>query len=227
LPGAAFSLMSLQVTETRRRKVLIVDDHPIVRQGLRSMIDAESDLRICGEAETEKEARAAIRALEPDVVVIDLSLEQGDGINLVRDVHAHHPQLALLVLSMHDETIYAERLLAVGASGYIMKQAAADQLITALRCVLDGETYLSESVRRALTDRTRIAVGELNPLSARELQVLGMIGRGVSSRDMALELSISVKTVESHRLSIKRKLKLTTNAQLVQYAIKWYGSPAA
>jgi DNA-binding NarL/FixJ family response regulator len=214
-------------TAARRRKVLIVDDHPIVRQGLRAMIDAERDLRICGEAQTEKEARAAIRELEPDVVVVDLSLDQGDGINLVRDVHAHHPQLALLVLSMHDEAIYAERLLAVGASGYIMKQAAADQLITALRCVLDGGTYLSDAVRRTLTDRKLITAGESSKLSARELQVLGMIGRGVSSRDIALSLSLSVKTIESHRLAIKRKLNLTTNAQLVQYAIKWYGSPAA
>jgi DNA-binding NarL/FixJ family response regulator len=211
----------------RRRKVLIVDDHPIVRQGLRSMIDAERDLRICGEAENEKEGRAAIRALQPDVVVVDLSLEQGDGINLVRDVHAHHPEIALLVLSMHDESIYAERLLAVGASGYLMKKAAADQLITALRCVLAGETYLSESVRRALSERKRISAGAPTKLSARELQVLGMVGRGVASREIALALSLSVKTIESHRLSIKRKLNLTTNAQLVQYAIKWYGSPAA
>jgi DNA-binding NarL/FixJ family response regulator len=214
-------------TAERRRKVLIVDDHPIVRQGLRAMIDAEADLRICGEAETEKEARAQVRALSPDVVVVDLSLEQGDGINLVRDIHAHHPDIALLVLSMHDEAIYAERLLAVGASGYIMKQAAADQLITALRCVLEGETYLSAGVRRALDDRSRISADEPSKLSARELQVLGMIGRGVSSRDIAQALSLSVKTIESHRLSIKRKLNLTTNAQLVQYAIKWYGSPAA
>jgi DNA-binding NarL/FixJ family response regulator len=211
----------------RRRKVLIVDDHPIVRQGLRSMIDAERDLKIIGEVATEREARAAIRALEPDVVVVDLSLEQGDGINLVRDVHAHHPDVAQLVLSMHDESIYAERLLAVGASGYLMKKAAADQLITALRCVLAGETYLSETVRRALSERKRLAADEPTKLSARELQVLGMIGRGVSSRDIAQALSLSVKTIESHRLSIKRKLNLTTNAQLVQYAIKWYGSPAA
>jgi len=188
---------------------------------------AERDLRICGEAETEKEARAAIRTLEPDVVVIDLSLEQGDGINLVRDVHAHHPGIALLVLSMHDESIYAERLLAVGASGYLMKKAAADQLITALRCVLAGETYLSDAVQRAISERKRISANEPSKLSARELQVLGMIGRGVGSRDIAQALSLSVKTIESHRLSIKRKLNLTTNAQLVQYAIKWYGSPAA
>ncbi|MET0292304.1 MAG: response regulator transcription factor [Steroidobacteraceae bacterium] len=219
--------MTRPTSPPRRRKVLIVDDHPIVRQGLRSMIDAEPDLRICGEAENEREARLAIRELQPDVVVVDLSLDQGDGISLVRDVHAHHPDVALLVLSMHDESIYAERLLAVGASGYIMKQAAADQLTTALRCVLDGGTYLSEGMRRTLVGQSATTAGEPSKLSARELQVLGMIGRGVSSRDIAQALSLSVKTIESHRLSIKRKLNLTTNAQLVQYAIKWYGSPAA
>jgi len=219
--------MTRPAVAARRRRVLIVDDHPIVRQGLRSMIDAERDLKIVGEAENEKEARAAIRTLAPEVVVVDLSLEQGDGINLVRDVHAHHPEIAVLVLSMHDEAIYAERLLAVGANGYLMKKAAADQLITALRCVLAGETYLSEGVQRAISERKRVSADEPSKLSARELQVLGMIGRGVGSREIALALSLSVKTIESHRLSIKRKLNLTTNAQLVQYAVKWYGSPAA
>ena len=124
------------------RRVLIVDDHPIVRQGLRAMIDAEADLKICGEAQSERGARIAVRELLPDVVIVDLSLEEGDGISLIRDLHAHHPGIALLVLSMHDEAIYAERLLAAGAAGYIMKQAAADQLITALRAVLRGDTYL-------------------------------------------------------------------------------------
>jgi DNA-binding NarL/FixJ family response regulator len=206
-------------------RVLIVDDHPIVRQGLRAMIDAEPDLRICGEAQTEREARGAIRSLEPDAVIIDLSLEEGDGINLVRDAHAHHPDIALLVLSMHDESIYAERLLQVGASGYIMKQAASDQLITALRTVLRGDTYLSQAMRGRLGSG-RVPDDEHAPsrLSTRELQVMGMIGRGQSSREIAEVLSLSVKTIESHRQSIKQKLRLANNAQLVQYALKWYGS---
>jgi DNA-binding NarL/FixJ family response regulator len=177
------SSMSLKAFGQRKgvAKVLIVDDHPIVRQGLRAMIDAEPDLHICGEAETEREARGAIRALEPDAVVIDLSLEEGDGINLVRDAHAHHPDIALLVLSMHDESIYAERLLQVGAAGYIMKQAASDQLITALRTVLRGDTYLSQAMRARLgggrgSDDEHAA----SKLSTRELQVIGMIGRGQS-----------------------------------------------
>src|SRR6201996_6686440 len=129
-----------------QRRVLIVDDHPIVRQGLRRMIELEPDLVVCGDVQSEREARAAIRALAPDVVIVDISLAQGDGLELVRDVHAQRPELPMLVLSMHDELIYAERLLAAGASGYIMKQAASDQLLIALRKVLVGETYLSESL---------------------------------------------------------------------------------
>ncbi len=208
-----------------KRRVLIVDDHPIVRQGLKRMIESEPDLEVCGEAATESQARRAIRELDPDIVIVDLALQEGDGLELVRDVHAHHPDVPMLVLSMHDETIYAERLLSEGASGYIMKQAAADQLLNALRTVLRGETYLSEALRHQLEARSGVPVGESHPvdrLSNRELQVLNLIGRGVSSREIARELGLSVKTVESHRQSLKRKLHLATNAQLVQYAINWF-----
>ena len=214
-----------------RRKVLIVDDHPIVRQGLRLMIDAEPDLRVCGEAQSEREARAAIRELEPDVVIVDISLAQGDGLELVRDVHAHHAGLPMLVLSMHDELIYAERLLAAGASGYIMKHAASDQLLVALRRVLKGEQYLSETLAQNL-DRMRgggssgagASTDPIERLSNRELQVLSLIGRGQSSREAAEALGLSVKTVETHRQGLKRKLNLATNAQLLQYAINWYAN---
>jgi len=144
----------------------------------------------------------------------------------VRDVHAHHPDVPMLVLSMHDETIYAERLLAEGASGYIMKQAAADQLLNALRAVLRGERYLSEQLAQTLGVRDGAAGGDavdpVRRLSNRELQVLNLVGRGVSSRDIAAELGLSVKTVESHRQSIKRKLNLATNSQLLQYAMNWF-----
>jgi DNA-binding NarL/FixJ family response regulator len=217
---------------TEKRKVLIVDDHPIVRQGLRLMIDAELDLVVCGEAQSEREARSAIREHEPDVVIVDISLAQGDGLELVRDVHAHHSGLPMLVLSMHDELIYAERLLAAGASGYIMKQAASDQLLVALRRVLAGGRYLSEALAQNLERSRGSSVGRaglnggdpVKRLSNRELQVLSLIGRGQSSREAAEGLGLSVKTVETHRQSLKRKLSLATNAQLLQYAINWYAN---
>ncbi len=212
--------------KSARRRVLIVDDHPIVRQGLKRMIETEPDMEVCGEAATEAQARRAIRELMPDIVIVDLALQEGDGLELVRDVHAHHPDVPMLVLSMHDETIYAERLLAEGASGYIMKQAAADQLLNALRAVLRGDRYLSEQLAQTLGVRDGGAVGDavdpVRRLSNRELQVLNLVGRGVSSRDIAAELGLSVKTVESHRQSIKRKLNLATNSQLLQYAMNWF-----
>jgi DNA-binding NarL/FixJ family response regulator len=216
----------------RQRLVFIVDDHPIVRQGLRRMIDLEPDLAVCGEAESERQARTALRSLEPDVVIIDLSLTEGDGIELVRDLHAQRPQLPLLVLSMHDELIYAQRLLAAGASGYIMKHAASDQLLGALRLVLEGGIYLSDAIADATGTRPkkadkRTASNPVDQLSNRELQVLSLIGRGLSSREAAATLGVSVKTVESHRQSLKRKLHLATNALLLHYAINWMRQPSA
>jgi len=212
-----------------RRRVLIVDDHPIVRHGLKTMIDAEPDLMVCGEAESDREARAVLRQLDPDVMIVDVSLAQGDGMDLVREVHAQRPQLPMLVLSMHDEAIYAERLLAAGARGYIMKEAAYDQLLVALRKVLGGGVYLSEAMAARLGSRGEEGADPVDPvgrLSNRELQVLSLIGRGLSSRRAAESLNVSVKTVESHRQSLKRKLNLATNPQLLQYALKWYASRA-
>jgi DNA-binding NarL/FixJ family response regulator len=214
-------------TLAAKRRVLLVDDHPIVRQGLRRMLEAEPDLSVCAEADSEPAAREAIRTNKPDIVIVDLSLDRGDGIELVREMHAEDPQLRMLVLSMHDETIYAERLLAAGAMGYIMKQAASDQLLTAVRRVLEGRTYVSEAVQRTLDARSgesRAAdpTDPVSRLSNREVQILNMVGRGMSSRDIATEFGLSVKTIESHRQTIKHKLGLATNSQLLQYAMKWF-----
>ena len=196
------------------------------------MIETESDLVVCGEVQTEREARAAIRALVPDVVIVDISLAQGDGLELVRDVHAQRPELPMLVLSMHDELIYGERLLAAGASGYIMKQAASDQLLVALRRVLSGGIYVSETLagsigKPRMDGADGVTSDPIERLSNRELQVLSLIGRGLSSREAADGLGLSVKTVETHRQSLKRKLNLATNAQLLQYAINWYGNQSS
>jgi DNA-binding NarL/FixJ family response regulator len=209
------------------RRVIIVDDHPIVRQGLRRLIDQEEDLAVCGEAESVREARQLVRELSPDVLIVDISLKQGDGLELVRDARAHYPSLPILVLSMHDETIYAERMLSAGANGYIMKQAASEQFLVAVRRVLEGGIYVSEAVGNTMIQKfasggAYISNNPIDRLSNRELQILHMIGKGASTRDTAEALNLSVKTVESHRQRIKRKLNLTTGAQLVQYAVNWF-----
>jgi DNA-binding NarL/FixJ family response regulator len=211
----------------RKRRVLIVDDHPIVRQGLRRVMENEEDLVVCGEAESARDARTAIKELNPDVVIADISLKQGDGIELVRDVRAHYPTLPILVLSMHDETIYAERMLSAGANGYIMKQAASDQFLASVRRVLEGGIYVSEAVGSNMIQKfaaggAYISANPIDRLSNRELQILHMIGKGMSTRETAQSLNLSIKTIESHRQRIKRKLNLATGTQLVQYAVNWF-----
>lgn len=208
------------------RRVLLVDDHPIVRQGLKRLIGNEPDLVVCAEAETVREARQAIREQGPDVVVVDISLKEGDGMDLVKDIHARHAGLPVLVLSMHDESVYAERMLNAGANGYIMKHAASDQFIEALQRVLAGEQYVSAAVRARLAGRKardgkQPDASPVDGLSNRELQILQMIGRGQSSRQVAETLHLSIKTVEAHRQRMKGKLELKNNAQLVQFAANW------
>lgn len=181
---------------------------------------------VCGEAESVDQAKAAIRTLKPEVVVVDISLKRGDGIELIKDTRADNPTLPILVLSMHDETIYAERMLSAGASGYIMKEAPSDQFLKALRRVLEGRIYVSEGIgqsvmRQLASGGTRTSANPLERLSNRELQILHLIGRGLSTRQAAEALSLSVKTVESHRERIKRKLNLATGSQLVQYAVNF------
>jgi DNA-binding NarL/FixJ family response regulator len=221
IPSAQAGLIGNQAPV---RRVLIVDNHPIVREGLRSIMDGEVDLTICGEAETAREALTAIKNLSPDVVVAEFSPKPGEGIELVREVRAHHPQLPILVLSSHDEAIYAERMLAAGANGYIMKQAASEQFLGSLRQVLDGNIYVSEAVGNNMIQKfaaggSRMSANPIDRLSSRELQVLHMIGKGMSTRESAQTLHLSIKTIESHRQRIKRKLNLNTGTQLVRFAV--------
>jgi len=222
----ARSKRSARPSARARRQVLVVDDHPIVRHGLKRLIDEQRDLAVCGEAESLHDAEAAIRKLKPDLIIIDISLRQGDGIDLVKDARAKNPRLPILVLSMHDEAIYAERVLAAGANGYIMKQAEADELLRALRRVLEGGIYVSEAVgssmlRNLASGGRHAAADPIARLSNRELQILQMIGSGLSTRQAAQALELSMKTVESHRERIKRKLHLASGSQLVQYAVNW------
>jgi DNA-binding NarL/FixJ family response regulator len=193
---------------------------------LRRIIDHEEDLLVCAEADGARSARFAIRQTIPDAVVIDISLDHDDGIELVRDVRAHYPQLPILVFSMHDEAIYAERLLSVGANGYMTKQACGEQFLLSLRRVLDGGIYVSDVVahnmlRRASARGGPIPADPIDRLSNRELQVLRSLGKGMSTRETAQSLNVSDKTIESHRQRMKAKLHLRSGAQLVQFAINW------
>jgi DNA-binding NarL/FixJ family response regulator len=207
-------------------RVLLVDDHPIVRHGLRHVLEREGDFVVVGEAETADEGHSVIEHLAPDTVITDLQLRRGDGIEFVRRVRIRYPRLPILVFSIHDETVYAEHLIAVGAAGYIMKHASNAELVAALRCVMSGRTYVSKSVRqRIIQQRVKGRQAEvahpIGTLSHREAQMLRLIGAGMSTRGIAQSLHLSIKTIESHRRRVKHKLRITSAAQLVQCAISW------
>ncbi len=211
---------------SKRARILIVDDHPIVRQGLKRLLDRHSDLVVCAEASDGHEALEAIRASKPDAAVVDIMLADASGIELIKSIKARHPDVAILVLSYHDEAIYAERALRAGAAGYIMKNESTDELVNALRRVLSGAVYLSEGMAsRMLTQLVGSASPAAGPpverLTDRELEVFVMIGRGKGTREIADALHLSVKTIESHRAHIKEKLNLETGSELLCYAITW------
>jgi len=207
------------------KKVFLVDDHPLVRQGLTQLIGQEDDLVVCGEAETAPEALRLVGTLKPDVAIVDLTLKDGSGLELVKDLKLRQPGLPVLVLSMHDETLYGERVLRAGARGYVMKDQAADKIVAALRRVLSGEVYLSDKMALRVLDRfagkPAGAGSPVDLLSDREIEVFQLIGRGISTRQIAEKLHLSVKTVETYREHIKIKLKLETAADTLQHAIQW------
>ena len=209
-----------------RRRVLIVDDHPVVRRGLAQVLNGTDDLEACGEAESAAGALRAVAEIRPDVAVVDLTLRGKGGLELVKDLHARHPDLPVLVLSMHDESLYAERALRAGARGYIMNDGRMDEVIQALRQILDGRVYLSQRMTSRLLGRLTgggAADGE-SPISAltdRELEVFEMIGRGLATRDIADRLHLSVKTIDTHRENIKRKLNLSGATELYRHAFLW------
>ena len=206
-------------------KVFLVDDHPIVRQGLALLIDREPDLMVCGEADGATSALQAIREAAPDFVVLDISLDGPDGLELLKTLRVRYPTLPVLVLSMHDEAVYAERALRAGANGYIMKQEATDRVLTAIRHILGGDVYLSDRLtKRMLQQFVNGSVSPRNPLaklSDRELEVYRLIGAGHSTRQIADELHVSTKTIESYQAHIKEKLALRNARELVQHAVEW------
>lgn len=209
---------------TPKCKVFLVDDHPIVRQGLALFIDREPDLMVCGEADDATSALQAIGEATPDFVVLDISLDGPDGLELLKTLRVRYPSLPVLVLSMHDESLYAERALRAGANGYIMKQEATDRVLTAIRQILGGDVYLSDRLtKRMLHQFVNGSISQRDPLSKlsdRELEVYRLIGVGHGTRQIADELHVSTKTVESYQAHIKEKLSLRNARELVQHAVE-------
>lgn len=208
-----------------KKKVLIVDDHPIVRRGLKYIINQQNDLEVCGEAQCAMDALEAITVLNPDMAIIDISLKNSNGIELIREIKDRHPGFSILVLSMHDESVYAELVLREGAMGYIMKFEAIERLLIAVRRVLDGRIYVSDRMTSQLLHKF---VNKKHPqdccptemLSRREKEVFRLIGKGYGTHQIAEVLCLGVKTVETHRAHIKKKLKIESSSDLVQYSIK-------
>jgi DNA-binding NarL/FixJ family response regulator len=207
--------------------IVIVDDHPMVREGLKLRIANEPDLLVCGEADSESDAINLVRSLRPRLVIADLSLKSGHGIDLVQRINAEAPGTCILVLSMHDETLYAERALRAGARGYVNKQESQERLMEAIRTVLSGGVYLSQRMTQRMLSRVSSAPGtppSLDPVEAltdRELQVFQMLGSGMTTRLIAQKLNRSIHTIETHREKIKRKLDLRSANDLVQRAVHW------
>jgi DNA-binding NarL/FixJ family response regulator len=209
-----------------RKRVFIVDDHPIVREGLVQQINRCPDLVVCGEANEAREAFAVINKLAPDLVVVDINLPGRSGLELIKDLRALHPRLPLLVLSMHEESVFAERALRAGARGYVSKQAGGDRFIEAVRRVLNGQVYMSEAVAALVIDtftgrRVRGSGSPISLLTDRELEVFNLIGQAKEAKEIARRLGMSAKTVEAHRASIKRKLRLKTGPELTRRAVLW------
>jgi DNA-binding NarL/FixJ family response regulator len=209
-----------------RTQVLLVDDHPLVRKAMREAISRERDLAVCGEAENRDGTLAAIEASRPDLAIVDLGLKDSDGMGLIQDIHDRHPQVLTLVLSMHDESLYAERAIRAGASGYISKQEEPAKIMQAVRKVLAGEIYWSEGVAAQVASKVaRSARGadyfRANLLSERELQVFELIGSGASTSAIAAMLHIDGSTVETYRTRIKEKMNLRDARELLQAAIRW------
>jgi len=209
-----------------KRKVLVVDDHPIVREGLAQMINREPDLAVCGEAADAQTTLQLIADLRPDILIVDISLNGPDGLDLLKEIRTKDPSLPVLILSMHDESIYAERALRAGANGYIMKQEATDNVLGALRRILNREIYVSTRIanrmlRHLVGSASTDKHSPVEDLSDREFEVLRLIGAGHGTRQIADELRLSVKTVETYQAHLKEKLVLRNARELVQYATRF------
>jgi DNA-binding NarL/FixJ family response regulator len=216
---------SQSVTRAKKKTVFIVDDHPLLRQGLALLVNRERDLVVCGEAEEAQTAMKEITAKKPDILIADISLNGPDGLDLLKNLRMLYPSLPVLILSMHDESIYAERALRARANGYIMKQEATEKVLVAVRRILSGDIYLSDRMANKLLHQYISGASadlnsRLSALSDRELEVFRLIGEGRSTRQIAEKLHLSIKTVETYQAHIKDKLSLHSGRELVQHAIQ-------
>ena len=221
----------MKTTGTRRagearQRILIVDDHPMTRYGVSQLINHEPDLMVCGEAESAQQALAVMKSARPDLVLADITMPGKSGLEFIKDMQAQYPGIAVLVMSMHDENIYAERVLRAGGRGYIMKNEGGEKILEAIRQVLRGQVYVSQSMSVALLEvfsPQHSRGGETAPgaLSDREFEVFQLIGQGLSAQEIGQRLSLSVKTVGTHRQHIKQKLRLRTGPELIRQAVRW------
>ena len=210
----------------RKTQILLVDDHPVVRDGLTTIINYQRDLNVCGGADDAHQALKAISKLKPDVVVVDISLKNSDGIELTKSIKVKYPKLPVLVLSVHDESIYAERALRAGARAYLMKEVVSENIVKAIRAVLKSEIYVSDIISKKFLhkiagDKSDTAKTSIEKLSDREFEIFRLIGEGYKASQIAKNLHLSIKTVETYRGRLKEKLDLDNAAELLQYAIKW------
>lgn len=210
----------------RKTQILIVDDHPVVRGGLEAILNHEEDLKVCGQAEDAAGAIQVVANLKPDIAIVDISLKNSDGIELTKTIKARYPKTFVIVLSMHDESVYAERALLAGAQAYLMKDAVSENIVKAVRRVLRGEIYVSEAISNKFlhiiaSDKTGTTKTPIETLSDREFETFRLIGQGFKASQIAAQLHLSVKTIETYRSRIKEKLGLANAAQLLQYSIAW------
>jgi DNA-binding NarL/FixJ family response regulator len=209
-----------------KRRIFIVDDHPLVREGLANLINQQEDLMVCGEAEDAGQTLAGIGVSRPDLALIDISLKTASGLELVKDLGVHFPLVALIVLSMHDELLYAERALRAGARGYVMKRETTKDVLTAIRQVLGGDVYVSERVvsamaRRLGSSRKSAAASPVEQLSDRELEIFRLLGQGLTTSQIATDLHLSLKTVQAYCARAKEKFGVNSLSELLRAAIRW------
>jgi DNA-binding NarL/FixJ family response regulator len=221
----------MKMAKSTAKQIFIVDDHPVFREGLVGLVKRETDLAVCGEADNAPQALSAIESSKPDLVLADIGLPGKSGLELVKDVRAVRPELAVLVISMHDETLYAERVLRAGGRGYIMKQEGPEKILQAIRQVLDGQISvsgkMSARILDALSDRRAKTNSPIARLTDREFEILQLIGQGKDSHAIAEQLHLSTKTVDAHRGHLKEKLELESGTELICYAARWMETQSA